>query len=140
MTRKSAPNATSDSTAKVNEEGSEDMAEHRVRKDNIIYIIPDDELFAKLKNDEAFISASKCMARAYCAVLPSHKSGICLKGTESGCSPCLSKDERIGNGETENRHEDDAERIWRLKTKSPVSLARNAKQPEKTSRCRRDRH
>lgn len=31
------------------------MAEHRVRKDNIIYIIPDDELFAKWKNDEAFI-------------------------------------------------------------------------------------
>lgn len=31
------------------------MAEHRVRKDNIIYIIPDDELFAKWKRDEAFI-------------------------------------------------------------------------------------
>ena len=31
------------------------MSEHRVRKDNIIYIIPDDELFAKWKNDEAFI-------------------------------------------------------------------------------------
>lgn len=31
------------------------MAEHRVRKNNIIYIIPDDELFAKWKNDEAFI-------------------------------------------------------------------------------------
>ena len=31
------------------------MAEHRVRKDNIIYIIPDDELFAKWKSDEAFI-------------------------------------------------------------------------------------
>ncbi len=31
------------------------MAEHRVRKDNIIYIIPDDELFAKWKSNEAFI-------------------------------------------------------------------------------------
>lgn len=31
------------------------MAEHRVRKDNIIYIILDDELFAKWKRDEAFI-------------------------------------------------------------------------------------
>lgn len=31
------------------------MAEHKVRKDNIIYIIPDDELFAKWKRDEAFI-------------------------------------------------------------------------------------
>ena len=31
------------------------MAEHRVRKDNIIYIIPDDDLFAKWKRDEAFI-------------------------------------------------------------------------------------
>ncbi len=31
------------------------MSEHRVRKDNIIYIIPDDELFTKWKNDEAFI-------------------------------------------------------------------------------------
>lgn len=31
------------------------MAEHRVRKDNIIYIIPNDELFAKWKRDEAFI-------------------------------------------------------------------------------------
>lgn len=31
------------------------MAEHRVRKNNIIYIIPDDELFLKWKNDEAFI-------------------------------------------------------------------------------------
>ena len=31
------------------------MAEHRVRKDSIIYIIPNDELFAKWKNDEAFI-------------------------------------------------------------------------------------
>jgi hypothetical protein len=31
------------------------MAEHRIRKDNIIYIIPNDELFAKLKEDEAFI-------------------------------------------------------------------------------------
>lgn len=31
------------------------MAEHRVKKDNIIYIIPDDELFAKWKSDEAFI-------------------------------------------------------------------------------------
>ena len=31
------------------------MAEHRVRKYNIIYIIPTDELFIKWKNDEAFI-------------------------------------------------------------------------------------
>lgn len=31
------------------------MAEHRVRKDNIIYIIPDDEHFAKWKCGEAFI-------------------------------------------------------------------------------------
>lgn len=43
------------STARINEEGSDDMAEHRVRKNNIIYIIPDDELFAKWRNDEAFI-------------------------------------------------------------------------------------
>lgn len=46
---------TSASTAGTNKEGSDDMSEHRVRKDNIIYIIPDDELFAKWKNDEAFI-------------------------------------------------------------------------------------
>ena len=46
---------TSASTARANKEGSDDMSEHRVRKDNIIYIIPDDELFAKWKNDEAFI-------------------------------------------------------------------------------------
>lgn len=31
------------------------MAEHKVRKDNIIYIIPDNELFTKWKSDEAFI-------------------------------------------------------------------------------------
>ena len=31
------------------------MSEHRIRKNNIIYIIPDDELFAKWKNNEAFI-------------------------------------------------------------------------------------
>lgn len=31
------------------------MAKHRIRKNNIIYIIPDDALFAKWKNDEAFI-------------------------------------------------------------------------------------
>lgn len=31
------------------------MAEHRVRKNDIIYIIPDDELFAKWKDNEAFI-------------------------------------------------------------------------------------
>ena len=46
---------TSVFTAKINKEGSDDMSEHRVRKDNIIYIIPDDELFTKWKNDEAFI-------------------------------------------------------------------------------------
>ena len=42
-------------TAEINEEGSDDMAEHRVRKNNIIYIIPDDGLFRKWKNNEAFI-------------------------------------------------------------------------------------
>lgn len=31
------------------------MAEHRVRKNSIIYIIPNDELFAKWESDEAFI-------------------------------------------------------------------------------------
>lgn len=31
------------------------MAEHRITKNKIIYIIPDDELFIKLNNDEAFI-------------------------------------------------------------------------------------
>ena len=31
------------------------MAEYRVKKNNIIYIIPDDELFLKLKNGEAYI-------------------------------------------------------------------------------------
>ena len=31
------------------------MAEHRVRKDNIIYIIPNDDLFTKWKSNEAFI-------------------------------------------------------------------------------------
>lgn len=31
------------------------MAEHKVKKKNIIYIIPNDELFEKLMNDEAFI-------------------------------------------------------------------------------------
>lgn len=46
---------TSVSIAEINEEGSDDMAEHRIRKNNIIYIIPDDELFTKWKNDEAFI-------------------------------------------------------------------------------------
>ncbi len=46
---------TSDSIAGIGKEGSDDMSEHRVRKDNIIYIIPDDELFAKWKNNEAFI-------------------------------------------------------------------------------------
>lgn len=51
----SAMRVTSDSTAGINEEGSDDMAEHRVKKDNIIYIIPNDELFDKLMNNEAFI-------------------------------------------------------------------------------------
>ena len=55
MTRRSAMRVTSDSTAEINEEGSDYMAEHRVRKNNIIYIIPDDDLFAKWKSDEAFI-------------------------------------------------------------------------------------
>jgi len=31
------------------------MAEHRIRKNEIVYIIPTDELFLKWKNDEAFI-------------------------------------------------------------------------------------
>lgn len=31
------------------------MAEHKIRKNNIIYIIPDDELFEKWQKDEAFI-------------------------------------------------------------------------------------
>ena len=31
------------------------MAEHRIKKDGIIYIIPTDELFLKWKNDEVFI-------------------------------------------------------------------------------------
>ena len=31
------------------------MAEHRVRKNEIIYIIPTDELFQKWKSDEAYI-------------------------------------------------------------------------------------
>ena len=31
------------------------MAEHRIRKNNIIYIIPNDELFAKWKSGEAFV-------------------------------------------------------------------------------------
>ena len=31
------------------------MAEHRIIKDNIIYIIPTDELYLKLTNDEAYI-------------------------------------------------------------------------------------
>lgn len=44
-----------DSTVGINEEGSDDMAEHRIRNHNIIYIIPNDELFVKWKNDEAFI-------------------------------------------------------------------------------------
>ncbi len=48
---------TSGFTAGINEEGSDDMAKHRVRKNNIIYIIPDDEFFRKWKNDETFIDA-----------------------------------------------------------------------------------
>lgn len=55
MTRRSAMRVTSGSTAKINKKGGCGMAEHRVRKDSIIYIIPNDELFAKWKSDEAFI-------------------------------------------------------------------------------------
>lgn len=55
MTRRSAQDVTSDSTVIINEEGSDDMAEHRIRKNDIIYIIPNDELFEKWKNDEAFV-------------------------------------------------------------------------------------
>lgn len=54
-TQRSAIRVTSGFTAEINEEGSDDMAEHRVRKNNIIYIIPDDGLFRKWKNNEAFI-------------------------------------------------------------------------------------
>lgn len=54
-TQRSAMRVTSGFTAEINEEGSDDMAEHRVRKNNIIYIIPDDGLFRKWKNNEAFI-------------------------------------------------------------------------------------
>lgn len=54
-TQRYAMRVTSGFTAEINEEGSDDMAEHRVRKNNIIYIIPDDGLFNKLMNDEAFI-------------------------------------------------------------------------------------
>ena len=54
-TQRFAMRVTSGFTAGINEEGSDDMAEHRVRKNNIIYIIPDDGLFRKWKNDEAFI-------------------------------------------------------------------------------------
>lgn len=43
------------SIAETSEKGSDDMAEHRIRKNNIIYSIPNDELFTKWKNDEAFI-------------------------------------------------------------------------------------
>ena len=31
------------------------MAEHRVKKNNIIYVIPDDVLFEKWKNDEEYV-------------------------------------------------------------------------------------
>lgn len=55
MTRGFAQIVISDFTVGINEEGSDDMAEHRIRKNNIIYIIPNDELFVKWKNDEAFI-------------------------------------------------------------------------------------
>lgn len=55
MTRRSVLAVTSGSIAETNKEGGCGMAEHRVRKDNIIYIIHDDELFAKWKRDEAFI-------------------------------------------------------------------------------------
>lgn len=54
-TQRSAMRVTSGFTAGINEEGSDDMAEHRIRKNNIIYIIPDDGLFRKWKNNEAFI-------------------------------------------------------------------------------------
>lgn len=55
MTRRSALDAISDSTARIDEDGSDNMAEHRIRNNNIIYIIPDDDLFEKWKSDEAFI-------------------------------------------------------------------------------------
>lgn len=55
MTRRSALDAISDSTARIDEEGCDNMAEHRIRKNNIIYIIPDEELFEKWKSNEAFI-------------------------------------------------------------------------------------
>lgn len=31
------------------------MAEHRIKKNNVIYIIPNDELFEKWKADDAYI-------------------------------------------------------------------------------------
>lgn len=49
MTRRSVQIVISDSTVEINEEVSDDMAEHRIRKNNIIYIIPNDELFVKWK-------------------------------------------------------------------------------------------
>lgn len=54
MTRRFALAAISGSTAGINKGGC-GMAEHRVRKDNIIYIIPNDDLFTKWKSNEAFI-------------------------------------------------------------------------------------
>ena len=55
MTRRSVLAVTSGSIAETNKEGGCGMAEHRVRKDNIIYIIPNDDLFTKWKSNEAFI-------------------------------------------------------------------------------------
>lgn len=55
MTQRSALDAISDFTARIDKEGSDNMAEHRIKKNNIIYIIPNDELFEKWKSGEAFI-------------------------------------------------------------------------------------
>ena len=44
-----------DSIIEIIMEDSDDMSVHRIRKNNIIYIIPSDELFLKWKNNEAFI-------------------------------------------------------------------------------------
>ena len=54
MMRKLVRTVTLDITVISNAWGDY-MAEHRVKQNNIIYIIPTDELFKKWKNDEAFI-------------------------------------------------------------------------------------
>lgn len=55
MIQRSVVRVISDSIVGINKGGRGVMAEHKVKKKNIIYIIPNDELFDKLMNDEAFI-------------------------------------------------------------------------------------